>query len=135
MGIWKQKGDPAPREAVVLINDPSFARSFGQCGDEPVPRIAWAGDLFAEVQLERGCRAPEAGAEAVIMCARDEPATVWVSDPIPRCVGQLVEPGADVVAAFIRSAHSGVGAVVSSPDSVARAGRLRVRIPGVGPQV
>jgi hypothetical protein len=123
MGILKLKGDPCPREPVVLINE-AFANSASAL------EVNSANELIVEVAPAERTQPPSSAAEAFIMCTVGEMPSVWVSKPIPQCVGRLRGRGADVIREFIRSARTGLCAtlIVSMGEAGTSPG-LQVRVP------
>jgi hypothetical protein len=130
MGIWKRKGDPSPRDPVVLINDPSYGQSSGGCEPNPAYRPPWSGQLTVDVEIEADSKLPRVGGDAFVMCHDGGLPSVWVNDPIPRRVGHLIGPSAQVVADFVRLVHSGLAGTLALREEGAPAGTAQVRIPG-----
>jgi hypothetical protein len=133
MGIWKQKGEPTPLEPVVLFTDSSFALSLEASESGAWPCIPWAGELAVEVQLDDDTWVPEPGTEVYVTGQSDGTVDVWRQDSTPRRVGRLVGEGVEVIAAFIRRAHSGLGAEISCTDRASSTGKVFVLFRGSEP--
>lgn len=118
MGIWTQKDKPVAREPVVLINDPLWAERSPSCGSADSSEPSWCGDLVIEIELETSSSEVGAGLAAFVTCGSGQRPAVFVSEPQPHRVGQLVGPGAHEVEALIRRHHSGLRATICNEGPV-----------------
>ena len=113
VGIWTSKGPPTPRDPIVLINDPSYANCDpSDAGSSLAPR--WIEDFSVGIRLNPDIGALEPGTKVLMMCPSDQPPGVWASGTGFQQVGVLNGPGAETVAEFIRTAHSGLGGRIVS---------------------
>ncbi len=114
MGIFTPKGDPTPRDPVVLFQD-------GDCETRGTgaPRDQYGSDsgrterVNVLVELGPGVHAPDVGTVAFLICPANGPVTVLAQDPVPRRIGQLVGADADAVVTVIRRTHQGIQAFVT----------------------
>ena len=130
MGIWQQKGDPASREPITLINDPAMAGTSteGDLGSERKP--PWHGDLVADVDVDDGCEMPPLGSPVYIICRPDEPPTVWVAAPDGRRLGHLGGSAAQAIKAFVRTANGGLVGTLTVREGPTLTRTAQIRVPG-----
>ena len=132
MGIHTQIRDPIPREPVDLFFDPTYASDASDGASDcksptdsslPIPAIVNA-------RLSPGQDSVPTGTRVFILSLEAETATLWVTDPAPRRLGQIIGPEGQQIARACQTAVSSLSGIVVPGVARGRNDELRVQIRG-----
>lgn len=132
MGIDTQVRDPAPKEPIDLFIDPTYAGggSDGMANDRCLADSSLSIPTTVNARLSPGQGSVSAGTRVFILSLEAGSATLWVTDPGPRCLGQVMGSEAQQIARVCQAAVRGLIGTVVSGVTGGRGDELRVQIHG-----